>query len=139
MGPYSSEPIAGSTFAYAPQVSFHLHFFQTILTHFLQVEDSFAPSNAFLDFEGMGPHSSEPIAGSSTFAYTPQVSFHFHFLFQMALTHNFLQGVSFQGMGLPASNNLMSVDEWKVRASGLLPCACLFSPVFLLGLRKAFI
>jgi hypothetical protein len=76
-----SEPIGNGRYGRAPQVSFHLHFFQTTLTHFLQAEDSFASSNTFLDFEGMGPHSSEPIAGSSAFAYghAPQVSFHLHF------------------------------------------------------------
>jgi len=86
----SSEPIAGSSaFRYGctPQVSFHLHFFKTALTHFLQAEDAFALSNAFLDFQGMGP-SSEPIASSSAFGYgrVPQVLFLHHFL-QTALTH----------------------------------------------------
>ena len=116
----SSEPIAGSSaFRYGctPQVSFHLHFFKTALTHFLQAEDDFSLSNAFLDFQGMGP-SSEPIASSSAFGYghAPQVSFHLHF-FKSALTH-FLQAkdavalsnafLDFQGMGPPSSEPIAS-------------------------------
>src|SRR5258708_39871362 len=89
-----SEPIDNSRYGRAPQVSFDLHFFQTALTltHFLQAdsEDSFAPSNTFLDFEGMGSHSSEPIAGSSAFAYTHELYFYFHFFFLMPILINFL-------------------------------------------------
>jgi hypothetical protein len=128
----SSEPIAGSSaFGYgraygrAPQVSFH-HFFKTALTHFLQAEDAFAPSNTFLDLQAMGTLSSEPIAGSSASAFgygrAPQVLFYHHF-FKTLLTH-FLQAEdafapsnAFLDFQLPA---FLSADEWKVCASGLL-------------------
>jgi hypothetical protein len=127
-----SEPIDNSRYGRAPQVSFDLHFFQTALTHFLQAdsEDSFAPSNTFLDFEGMGPHSSEPIAGSSAFAYghAPQVSFHLHF-FQTILMIFYRLRIL-----LPRQTHSWILKVWDPTAPSPSPAAVLHTP-----LRSLFI
>jgi hypothetical protein len=114
----SSEPIASSStlgYGQAPQVSFYYHFFKTGLTHFLQVK-------AMSGLPIAVTPSSEPVASSSTFRYgqVPQVSFYPYF-FKKALTH-FLQAndvftlpfLESQGTGLPALNDILSANEWRV-------------------------
>jgi hypothetical protein len=125
--------------------SFYPHFWNSF-DPFLQAEDVFAPPNTFPEF--MGLHSSEPIARSTSFGYgqAPQVPSHFILVFKTALTH-FLQAegvfappdtfLDFQDMRLPAFNNIISADEWKVCTSRLLDISS--SHTVFLGVWKAFV